>query len=57
MLLSADDYDTMQETITVLFDTELLTAHRDGPAAIDAGDYLDADQLAHAMGEAGRLPR
>jgi antitoxin YefM len=57
VLLSADDYDTLQETITVLSDTELLTAHREGQAAIDAGDYLDADQLAHAMREAGRLPR
>jgi antitoxin YefM len=57
VLLSADDYDTLQETITVLSDTELLTAHREGQAAVDAGDYLDADQLAHAMREAGRLPR
>jgi antitoxin YefM len=57
VLLSADDYDTLQETITVLSDTELLTAHREGEAAIDAGDYLDADQLAHAMRAAGRLPR
>ena len=57
MLLSADDYDTLQDTITVLSDAELLTAHRQGQAAIDAGDYLDANQLAHAMREAGRLPR
>jgi antitoxin YefM len=26
-------------------------------AAIHAGDYLDADQLAQSMREAGRLPR
>ena len=57
VLLSADDYDTLQETITVLSDAALLTAHREGEAAIEAGDYLDADQLAHAMREAGRLPR
>jgi antitoxin YefM len=57
VLLSADDYDTLQETIAVLSDTELLTAHQDGRAAIDRGDYLDADQLAHTMREAGRLPR
>jgi antitoxin YefM len=57
VLLSADDYDTLQETITVLSDPELLTAHREGQAAIDAGDYLDADQLGHAMREAGRLAR
>lgn len=55
VLLSADDYDTLQETIAVLSDAALLTAHRDGQAAIETGDYLDADQLAHAMHEAGRL--
>jgi len=57
VLLSADDYDTLQETITVLSDPALLTSHREGQSAIEAGDYLDADQLAHAMREAGRLPR
>ena len=57
VLLSADDYDTLQETISVLSDAELLTAHYEGRAAIDAGDYLDADQLAHAMRESGRPPR
>jgi len=56
VLLSADDYDTLQETITVLSDAELLAAHREGQAAIDAGDYLDVDQLAHAMREAGACP-
>ena len=57
VLLSADDYDTLQETIAVLSDAELLTAHHEGRAAIDAGDYLDADQLAHVMRESGRPPR
>ena len=57
VLLSADDYDTLQDTIAVLSDAELLTAHHEGQAAIEAGDHLDADQLATAMREAGRLPR
>lgn len=57
VLLSADDYDALQETIAVLSDTELLNAHRDGVAAIEADDYLDADQLSHAMRDAGRSPR
>jgi hypothetical protein len=39
----------------VLSDPELLTVHAHGRTAIDTGDYLDADQLAHAMSEAGRL--
>lgn len=57
VLLSADDYDTLQDAIAVLSDAELLRAHHEGQAAIAAGDYLDADQLTHAMREAGRLPR
>lgn len=57
VLLSADDYDTLQDTITVLSDPTLLSAHHEDQAAIQAGDYLDADQLAHAMREAGRLPQ
>ena len=57
VLLSADDYDTLQDTLAVLSDAVLLTAHREGQAAIEAGDHLDADQLATAMREAGRLPR
>ncbi len=56
VLLSADDYDTLQDTIAVLSDEVLLAAHHEGRAAIDANDYLDADQLTHAMREAGRLP-
>lgn len=54
VLLSADDYDTLQETLTVLSDPALLAAHREGAAAIAAGEYLDADQLAQAMRSAGR---
>lgn len=57
MLLSADDYDILQDTIAVLSDTELLTAHLEGRSAIEDGDHLDAEQLAHTMREAGRLPR
>ena len=57
VLLSADDYDILQDTIAVLSDPELVSAHAHGRAAIHAGDYLDADQLAQSMREAGRLPR
>jgi prevent-host-death family protein len=57
VLLSADDYDILQDTIAVLCDPELVSAHAQGRAAIHAGDYLDAEQLAQSMREAGRLPR
>jgi len=57
VLLSADDYDTLQDTIAVLSDAELLAAHREGQAAIAAGDHFDAEQLTAAMRAADRLPR
>lgn len=57
VLLSADDYDTLLDTISVLSDPDLLAAHTEGSAAIAAGDYLDADQLDHSIRAAGRAPR
>lgn len=54
VLLSADDYDALQEAIAVLSDDELVSAHLAGATQIEAGKYL-ADQLAHAMQPAGRL--
>lgn len=54
VLLSADDYDVMQETISVLSDPALLAAHAAGLAEIAAGQYVDADGLAALMRKAGR---
>ena len=55
VLMSADDYDTMQDTIAVLSDPHLLDAHRHGLAAIESGDTLDAGEIALAMRKAERL--
>ena len=57
VLLSADDYDALRETIVVLSDPDLLAAHATGRQEIAAGEFLDADQLAAAMGTVGRLPQ
>jgi antitoxin YefM len=56
VLMGADDYDALRETIAVLGDAELLRAHAEGIAAIDAGDRHDVDGLGRAMTAAGRLP-
>ena len=56
VLLGADDYDSLRETIAVLGDSELLRGHLEGLAAIQAGDVVDAEGLARAMHSAGRLP-
>jgi antitoxin YefM len=49
VLLGADDYDALRETIAVLADTELLRDHLDGVSAIADGDSLAADELAEVM--------
>lgn len=54
VLLGADDFDALQETIAVLSDPELLRAHAEGMAALAADDSVDAEGLAEAMSTAGR---
>jgi len=56
VLLGADDYDSLRETIAVLGDSELVRGHLEGLVAIQAGDVVDADGLARALRSAGRLP-
>jgi antitoxin YefM len=54
VLLGADDYDAMRETIAVLSDPALMLAHQVGVEAISGGDALNGDQLAKAMKNVGR---
>lgn len=57
VLLAADDFDALQETIAVLSDQELLTSHLCGVAEISEGDSLDSGELAEVMRVAGRSAR
>ncbi len=54
VLMGADDYDAMRETIAVLSDSALLLAHQEGVLAFSEGDAFDSEQLAVAMKSAGR---
>lgn len=54
VLLAAEDFDIIQETLDVLTDQALLAADRAGRAAVEAGDVLDETQLAAVMQAAGR---
>jgi antitoxin YefM len=56
VLLGADDYDALRETIAVLSDSDLLQDHLTGMNALDVDDTLDAAELAERMRLAGRLP-
>lgn len=49
VLLGADDYDALRETIAVLSDAGLLRAHLSGQEEIDRGDVVDADDLDRLM--------
>ena len=54
VLMGADDYDAMRETMAVLSDSALLLAHEAGVQELANGDTFDADQLAEALKNAGR---
>lgn len=57
VLIGADDYDALLETLEVLRDQMLLRDHLEGTEAIEAGQGVSIDGLERAMLEAGRLPR
>lgn len=56
VLLGADDYDALCETVAVLADSELLRAHFDGVKALELGESESQEELAARMCAAGRLP-
>jgi prevent-host-death family protein len=51
VLLGADDYDALRETIAVLADESLLAGHLAGVAEAQVGDTLDAADLAAFLGK------
>ena len=54
VLLGADVYDAILETIAVLSDSMPLEAHRRGLSDIEEGDTLGPEELAQAMIKSGR---
>ena len=51
VLLGADDYDALRETIAVLADEALLAGHLAGVAEAQAGHTFDAAELAAFLGK------
>lgn len=56
VLLGADDFDALEETLAVLSDTDLLRDHLESLADLAAGRGETAADLATAMKAAGRGP-
>lgn len=57
VILSADDYDSIMETLEILSDRDLLLEIRDAEAEADAGETYTLDEVTEDMRAAGRLPR
>lgn len=55
VILGADDYDSLIETVEILGDSEILEAIRAGLADLADGATSSADEVRAAMRRAGRL--
>lgn len=55
VLLGADDYDALLETLAILSDDESLADVRTGLAEFEAGDTFSADEVRAAMVASGRM--
>jgi prevent-host-death family protein len=56
VLLSADDYDSLLETLDVLGDTELMAAIREGEEELARGEVSTSDEVAADLRAKGWLP-
>ena len=57
VILSADDYDSIMETLDILSDSDLMKELRQGQADIARGDFHALDDVANEMRTNGRLPK
>lgn len=55
VILGADDFDALIETVEILANAEEMNAIRDGLKELIAGDLVGADEVRVAMQRAGRL--
>ncbi|MEQ4301215.1 type II toxin-antitoxin system Phd/YefM family antitoxin [Plantactinospora sp. B6F1] len=57
VLISADDLAALEESLDVLSSPEAMRQLADSRSAIEAGDVLDADELAALLAKRSRRPR
>ena len=55
VILGADDFDALIETVEILANAEEMNSIRDGLQELVAGDLVGADEVRAAMQRAGRL--
>lgn len=56
VLLSADDYDSLLETVDILSSPDDVAAIRQGLAELDAGEVSSVEDVRAALIARGRLP-
>lgn len=56
VILSADDYDSLMETLAILSDQEMMRELREAESEAEAGELYSLDEVTEEMRAAGRLP-
>jgi antitoxin YefM len=57
VILSADDYDSIMETLDILSDSDLMRQLRAAEADVAGGEIVTLEDVTEEMRAAGRLPR
>lgn len=57
VILSADDFDSIMETLAILSDQELMHEVREAEAEAETGAVYTLDDVTEEMRAVGRLPR
>ena len=57
VILSADDFDSIMETLAILGDQELMREVREAEAGAASGQVYTLDDVTEEMRATGRLPR
>jgi len=57
VILSADDYDSITETLAILGDQELMREIRQAEAEAEGGQIYTLEEVTEEMRARGRLPR
>ena len=57
VILSADDYDSIMETLAILSDQELMSEVRDAETEAEDGQIYTLDEVTEEMRASGRLPQ